>query len=228
MAYTYSTFVDALASLLTVDSTDADFVAQLPTIIQNAELRCYRDLDLVSTSVAVNGTMTANSRYFTLPATSGHIIVVDAINVLDASSKRHALRPVSRDVIDFAWPSDTAPAASTIPVMMARVDDTRVLVGPAPGASWTAEVVGTVRPDPLSSTNTTTFLSTYIPDIFIVAAMVVATGGLLKNYGSQADDPRSAVSWESQYQTLLASAKTEELRKQWISANSPLPASAKA
>jgi hypothetical protein len=227
--YTYATFVDALASLLTIDDiTDADFVAQLPTIIQNAELRCYRELDLVSASVAVNGTMTANDRYFTLPSTNGHIIVVDAINVFDAAVVRHPVKMVSRDVVDFLWPSDTAPAATSIPALASRVDDTRVLVGPAPGSSWTAEVIGTVRPDPLSASNTTTFLSLYVPDVLINAAMVVATGGLLKNYGAQSDDPRSAISWEVQFQAALASAKTEELRKNYVSANSPLPASAKA
>jgi hypothetical protein len=229
MSYTYATFVDALASLLAVDDiADADFVAQLPTIIQNAELRCYRELDLVSASVAVNGTMTANSRYFTLPTGSGHIIVVDAINVFDAASVRHYMLPSTRDVLDVLWPSETAPAASSIPKHFARIDDTRVLVGPPAGAAWTAEVIGTIRPDALSAVNTTTFLSTYIPDLFITAAMVFATGGLLKNYGAQADDPRQAVSWESQYQALLSSAKTEELRKSYINANSSLPASAKA
>jgi hypothetical protein len=228
VALTYSTFVTTLASLLTVDEADSDFVTQLPSIIENAELRCYRDLDLVSSSVATNGTMTANSRYFTLPTTDGHIIVVDAINVLDASSVRHPMKIASRDVVDFMWPSDTAPTAASIPMLAARVDDTRMLVGPAPGTAWTAEVVGTVRPDPLSVSNTTTFLSNYIPDLFMAAAMVFSTGGLLKNYGAQADDPRASVSWESTYQTLLTSAKTEELRKNYISANSPLPASAKS
>jgi hypothetical protein len=228
MSYTDSTFTTALASLLVVSETDDDFVAQLDTIKRNAELRCYRDLDLVSTSVAVNGTMTANSRTFALPTSSGHLVVVDAINVFDASSVRHPLKPASRDVIDTLWPSDTAPAAASIPTLFARIDDTNVLVGCAPGAAWTAEVVGTIRPDPMSPSNPTTFLSAYVPDLLMAAAMAFATGSLLHNFGAQSDDPRQATSWEGQYNTLLASASKEELRKNYISANSPLPASAKA
>ena len=228
MSYTYSTFVPALAALLTVDPSDSDFSTLLPTIIQDAELRCYRELDLVSASVAVPGTLTANTRSFTLPTTSGSIIVVDAINVFDASNVRHPVKPASRDVIDTFWPSDTAPSASSIPKLFARPDETAVLLGPAPGTAWNVEVVGTIRPTPLSAINPTTFLTSSIPDLFMAAAMAFATGGLLKNYGAASEDPRAAVSWEAHYQTLLSSARPEELRKTYYSANSPLPASAKA
>jgi hypothetical protein len=233
MSYTYTTLVTAVATALAVDASDADFLALFPTISNDAEQLLYRELDLVSTSVAANGTMTANNRYFTLPTTDGsgnaiHVIVVDAINVFDAASKRHPMKPVSRDVVDFFWPSDTAPAVTSIPTVFARVDDTRVLVGSAPGAAWTAEVVGTIRPDPISATNTTTFLSLYLSDLLFKAIMADANGVLLKNYGAAANDPQQAVSWEGAYQAALASAKTEELRKNYISANSPLPASAKA
>jgi hypothetical protein len=228
MSYTYSTFKTALASALVVDETDADFLADLPTIIDNAEQRCYRDLDLVSTSVAVNGTMSINNRYFNLPSSVGHLIVIDAINVFDQSSTRIPLKPVSRDVVDYFWPSDSSTSARSIPSIFARVDDTRVLVGPAPGSEWTAEVVGTIRPTALSLTNTSTFLTTYLSDVFFAAAMTSACGILLKNYGAQSDDPRSAVSWEGEYQSRLASAKNEELRKQYVVQMSTLPASVKA
>lgn len=227
MSYTYSTFKTALAGALVLDETDPDFIAGLPTVIDNAEQRCYRDLDLVATSVAVNGTMTMYNRYFTLPTSAGHIIVVDAINVFDSSQVRHSMRPVSRDVVDMFWPSDVSDP-DAIPEIFARVDDGRVLVGPAPGSALTAEVVGTIRPDPLSSTNASTFLSLYVSDVFFAASMETACGVILKNYGAQADDPRSAMSWEASYQARLASAKGEELRKNYIVQMSTLPSSVKA
>jgi len=226
MSYSYSTLVTAVASALQVDPSDADFLALVPTIFDDAEQRCYRELDLVASSVAVNGTMTANSRYFTLPTSAGHILVIDAINVIDASGVRHAMKGVSRDVVDYFWPSDTAPSAASIPSIMARVDDTRVLVGPAPGTVWTAEVVGTIRPMPISATNPTTFLSNYLSDVFFKCIMADANGVLLKNYGAASSDPQQAVSWETAYQIALNSAKSEELRKDFIT-NTSLPASAK-
>ena len=232
MSYTYSSLITAVANALTVDPADSDFTALVPTIFDDAEQRIYRELDLVSASVAVNGTMTANSRYFTLPTTTGtdtiHFIVVDAINVFDAANGRHPMKPVSREVVDCFWPSDTAPAATAIPKVFARVDDTRVLVGSAPGAAWSVEVVGTIRPAPISAVNPTTFLSLYLSDLLFKCVMADANGVLLKNYGAQSSDPAQSVSWESVFQLALASAKTEELRKQYMSPNSTLPASVKA
>ena len=232
MSYTYNSLVTAVAAALTVEPDDADYLALVPTIFDDAEQRLYRELDLVAASVAVNGTMTANNRYFTLPTTDAsgsaiHLLVVDAINVLDASNMRHPVRVVSRDVVDSFWPSDTAPDASSIPKNAARVDDNRMLVGPAPGTAWTAEVVGTIRPMPISASNPTTFLSLYLSDLLFKAIMADANGVLLKNYGAASSDPQQAVSWETVYQIALNSAKTEELRKSYVT-GSPLPASAKA
>jgi hypothetical protein len=227
VSYTYATFSTALAKALAVDETDANFAALLPTIIDDAEQILYRELDLVTASVAVNGTMVANDRYFTLPSSGGHIIVLDAINVFDADSIRHPLKAVTRDVVDFLWPSDTATSAATMPTLFARVDEDRVLIGEAPGTAWTAECIGTIRPSPLSSGNTITFLTTYLSDLFFAATMVSASGTLLKNYGAQSDDPKSSINWSSEYQKRLTSAKSEEYRKKYISAMSSPPVSSK-
>ena len=221
MAYNYSSFVAALAAAVEVDPADADFLAVLPTIVDLAEQRIYRELDLVSSSVVASGAMTPNSRYATLPTSAGHLVVVEQVNVLDAGNTRHPLKLASRDLIDFIWPSDTALSASVIPDLFSRVDDTRILVGSAPGTAWNFEVVGTIRPAPLSASNTTTFLSSYLSDLFFAAAMVAAAGVLLKNYGAQADSPQQATSWESVYQRHFASANAEELRKQFGAVMSP-------
>ena len=232
MPYTFSSFITAVASALEVDPSDADFVAQQATIIDLAEQQCYRDLDLLAANVTVTGaSLTANSRFFTLPVTSGgnaiHILVVDAVNVLDATNTRHPLVPATRDSIDLFWPSDTASAASAIPQSFARINDTQILVGAAPGTAWSVELVATIRPAPLSSTNTSTYLSNYLSDLFFTAAMVAATGVNLKNFGAQSDNPQQAVSWKAEYQNRLASAKPEELRKSFVSAMSGPPTSAK-
>lgn len=225
MGYSYATFKTALAGEMSVSETDADFVAQLPTFIDDAEQRIYRDLDLLASSVTVNGTLTANTRYFTLPTTGGiHFLVIDAINTLDNLGARHAAIPASREVIDYLWPYETAPSSSSVPKLMARIDDGRVLFGPAPGAAFTAEVIGTIRPDALSVSNTTTYLASYLSDLFFAAAMISASA-FMRNFGSQSDNPQMAVSWESQYQARIVSAKAEELRKNFTSSVSAPPAS---
>jgi hypothetical protein len=66
----------------------------------------------------------------------------------------------------------------------------------------------------MSSTNKTTFISLYLPDVFIMASMVYISG-YQRNFGRQSDDPAMAQSYESQYQALLRGAAVEEARKKF-------------
>ena len=232
MSYTYSSFQSALASAIEdaeFSLSDIDFQALLPTIIDLAEQRAYRDLDLLTAVVTVTGnTLTANSRLFTLPTSSGgntiHILEARQLNILDATATRWVARPSSREAIDFFWPSDTALTTAAIPTLFARVSDTQLLVGQAPGSNWSVELIATVRPAALSASNTSTYLSNYLSDLFFASAMVAATGTILKNFGAQSDNPAQANSWESAYQKLLAAAKEEEARKKFATVVSGAPA----
>lgn len=232
MPYNWTSFVPALASALEVDPSDSDFQAQLASIIDWSEQNIYRELDLLTSIITVTSALTANSRFFTLPTTNGmtaiHFLEGTAVNVFDAANVRHPLVPASRESIDWMWPSEAALNSSWMPELFARISDTQMLVGGSPGSAWNCEVIGTIRPAPLSASNTTTYLSLYLSDLFFAASMVAATGGLLKNYGSQSDSPQQAVSWQSLYQQALASARAEELKKKFVSAMSSPPASPKA
>ena len=103
------------------------------------------------------------------------------------------------------------------------VTDQSIVMAPSPGAAFAVEVIGNIRPTPLSATNTTTFLASYLPDLFFAASMIFVSGWQ-KNFGAQADDPRMAMSWETQYQGLLSSAKIEELRKKYAASFGSAPA----
>lgn len=220
MAYTYATYKTAIAAQLVEDPADANFLAMFPSLIDYAEQRMYRELDLLATVTRQSGTLTANSRDFTLPTTSGRFVTTQGINIITPSSQtvpnsgtRNPCAPYSRDYVDYTWPSTTG---AGLPKCYAMITDQTVIFGPAPDAAYTAEVIGTIRPTPLSADNTTTYLTTYLPDAFFAAGMIFGTGWQ-KNFGAQADDPKMAVSWETQYQSLIASANIEEQRKRYAS-----------
>lgn len=215
MSYTYSSLVTILAERLSVSATDTDFVADLPTIIDDAEQRCYRDLDLLSTIVRDQSTSTTpNSRTFTLPTASGRFVVLDGVNVIVNGARNPCVRS-SKEVIDLTWPSETASSATVVPTEFAMISDQVLIFGPPPGGTWNVECIGTIRPAPLSVSNTTTFLTLYLSDLFLAACMVSATGGLLRNYGASSDDPRMALNWDGEYNKRLASANTEEMRRKF-------------
>ena len=69
MSYTYATYTAALAELMVMPSTDPNFVAIEPSIIDYAEQRIYRELDLLGTNITDStATLTASNRNFTLPS----------------------------------------------------------------------------------------------------------------------------------------------------------------
>lgn len=221
MSYTYTTYSAALATLMSTATTQPDFVAILPSIIDYAEQRIYRELDLFATNVTdTSATLAANTRSLTLPTSIGTFIVIGNINVLTPAGStpttgtRNPVQPSSRDVVDLLYPNGST--ATGVPVLFAMTDPGTAIFGPPPDANYPVEVVGTQRPNPLTASNTTTILTTYLPDLFMAASMVFASG-FMRNFGSQGDDPKMAQSWEGQYQLLKASAQTEQARQNFAS-----------
>lgn len=221
MALTYTQYVNSLANLMSVPSDDANLAVDLPNIIDDAELRIYRELDLLDTSVRdASGSLTAGNRNFNLPSASGTFVVTGEFNVITPASAttadggtRNQLVPTSNEVLNALWPSVSG---STVPQYFSMVNQGLIIVGPWPDAAYRIEVVGTIRPPALSSTNVTTLLSTYWPDLLMAASMVRAAG-YQKNYGQGIDDPKMAITWETHYQELVKGADVEEMRKKFTS-----------
>ncbi len=226
-ALTYATYVTALATEMVVLESDTNFQTILPTIITNAELRNYRDLDLLDTTVRdSSATFTLSTRNFPLPSTLGTFIVAEQFNVITPAGTtdpelgtRNPLIPTSIDTLDALWPSSSG---STLPIYFSMMDQDLAIVGPFPDQAYTVEVVGTVRPSSLSTTTLTTVLSVFFPDIFLAASMVEAAA-YQRNFGAMGDDPKQALSWESHYQALLKSAATEEQRKKFLLGHNETP-----
>lgn len=231
MSLTYAQWVATIANLTVIDAADTDFVQILPECIDDAEQRMYRDLDLLDTVTRQTGTLTVGTRTFNLPTGSGRFVVTNGFNVITPSTEtvpdngtRNALEQITREAMDVFWPNTTGAA---LPTKAAMITDQQIIVGPAPDAAYTIECIGTIRPTPLSSTQTSTYLTLYLPDLFVAASMAFMSG-YMRNYGSQSDDPKMAQSWENKYKTQLASANIEEQRKRWASgawsSMSPTPA----
>lgn len=217
MSFNYTQYVANLANTLVVPSTDPNYVQELPNIIDDAEQRIYRELDLLTTIVRdSSGTLTANSRNFTFPQ---HFVVSESINYftpVSTTTNRIQLIPVSREFLDAVYGNEASVTTPSLPMYYAMITDQTIIVGPPPDAAYTMEVVGTIRPAPLSASNPTTYLTQYLPDLFFAASLVFGYG-YLNNYGAMTDNPQSAVSWEEHYIALRDSANIEELRKKYQS-----------
>lgn len=207
----YVNYVASLANLMVVDPTTPDFINFLPNCIAYAEKRIYREADFVNTTSTSTGVLTKNDRRFTLPpATYGSYITVQGVNVL-AFQQRVQLQPVSTSYLNAVWGT---PATANVPQFYSMLTQDVILLGPYPNDNYGVEIFGTFRPQPLSPTNTTTYLTEYLPDVFLAASMVFASG-YMKDFGSQADNPQQAQSWENQFNILFKSANMEALRQKY-------------
>lgn len=226
----YTEIVTALSTLTVMPADNTDFVAILPSTFAYADGRIYRELDMLTANVRDSSSSTsALTRNFNLPTSVGTFLIVDGINVVTPASTapesgtRRPLIPVSRDFLDLTWPSTTG---ATVPQYFAYISQnttlspaqTQVILGPWPDDTYRLEVIGKIQPAVLSSSNANTYLTDNLPDLYIACAMIYLSG-FQRNFGSQADDPRSAMSWEKQYIDLRDSAGTWEARKRFAGAS---------
>lgn len=216
----YSQWLATISNLTVIDQNQAQFVQIAPECIDYAEQRIYRELDLLDTLTRDSAPLTAGNRNFTLPQNNGRFVVTNGFNVITPATEtdpdlgaRTQLLPVSRDFLDAVWGSSSGQA---LPQYFAWITDQQFVVGPWPDADYTIEVIGTIRPTPLSADNAETYLTLYLPDLFVAASMVFMSG-FMRDFGAQSDNPAQAQSWESQYKTLFASANVEEQRKRYAS-----------
>lgn len=215
---TYNEYVNLMVVMLSVESaTDANFVIYLPRMIEYAENRLFRDMDFLNTmKEADTGDLTAGNRVITVP---GNITIVQSAAVVTpastpaASGTRKPLQRVSVEALNFLAPTGT----QGIPIWYALIDETNMALGPTPDAAYRVAVYGQYQPAPLSIGNSPTFLSTNFPDLYVAASLVFGFGEQ-QNFGAQSDNPQAAMSWETQYQTLLKAADLNEDRKKAWSA----------
>lgn len=247
VALTYTTYQQQLAILsgytVGADGTtityDPNFTFILPQIITYAELRIQRDLDFLSAQAVDSSlTFTAGNNSLSIPMAS--FITLQTLEVLDGTGNSYPVLPVSREYIQNVYggnstqgvPAYFAVNGSNSTIAGVNPTSRNILVGPTPdnASTYTARIYGTVRFAPLSNTNTATFISTYLPDLFLMASMIYVSG-FQRNFGRQSDDPQMAQSYENQYKTLLAGAQVEEARKKfqapaWAPYSPPVVASA--
>jgi len=212
----YTTYVTQLANFFPISSADGNFLTFVPGNIEYAEQRIYRELDLLEVQQTDATTAcSSGNRNFTLPTSVGTFITVDQINLitptgtLSSAGSRYPLNPVSPEYIDLTWPSNSFSTGQ--PKYFGRRNNTLVVLGPSPDSPYYLEVIGVQRPVALSSGNSSTPLTQYVPDLFMAACLVHAYG-YMKDLGGTTDNPQGAISWEAQFNILMKSASVEQAR----------------
>jgi len=235
---TYDSYVTQVATMAVVSPTDTAFVEIIPQMLNYAELRIQRDLDLLASQTTFPYLLPTGTNTINLDVDD--LLTVQTVNVVVNGVPTPVL-PTTKEFIQNMYSDSTA---TGIPKYFAVYGGdyasggnvyNYLLIGPYPDVQYTVNLTGTIRTPSLykfAGTNTsntsTTYISTYYPDLLMMASLVYISA-YQRNFGRMSDDPAMAQSYEAQYKALLASALPEEGRKKftgsaWSSMSIPVAA----
>jgi hypothetical protein len=246
---TYNGYVTQVANMAVVNvqttagvvvGVDESFNVTIPQMLNYAELRIQRDLDLLPSQTSRPYTLTIGDNKLQIGAYDFVTVQTIALNVSDTT---YPLLPATKEYLQNVYGS-SAVANRAQPKLFAMfggdlatggTTDNNILVGPYPDAAYDVEVTGTVRLPTLYENATTelantgtTFISTYFPDLLIQASLIYISQ-IQRNFGQASNDPAMGPTYELQYQNLLKGAAVEEGRKKfsasaWSSMSPPVAA----
>lgn len=188
------------------ENSGSEFQTNIPGFIENGEARCYRDIDF--DVLRATGTLTLTNGSPTVSA-PGDFYLARYLTLIDGSGNRSGLLPKDVSFINEFWPVSTSTGQ---PLFYAMQDEATFVFAPTPASGYTAELGYTNRPTPISSGNTSTWLSTHCPDLLFYACMVEAAT-FMKQAPQAAAADQTATYYETRYQQAKQAAMTEEQRK---------------
>lgn len=217
MGLSYTQYVAELLALSKFNASDPLFTTNLPNAIDYAYDRINRELNLLST-VASNSSLTLTAGSRLLDYSAANINVLQDINIISpatATNPEEGTRnPCTIADKSFLNAVYNSPSQVGVPVSFAPFDDHTLLFGPFPDADYTVELIGTVKIVPLSAAAPTNWISENLPDLLLTASMIQVSGFKM-NYGAMTEDPKQAISYESQYLSLRDSAAVEDARRKF-------------
>jgi len=232
-ALTYNAYVSEIANLAVyqtqtvngiVQGVDATFNALFPGILNYAEGRIQRDLQLEQAVVLNTYNIAAGSNTLSVP-------VGDFVAVESATVNNIPLLPASNEYIQNVYTSSGAQAGRP-EVFCVQGGDTGTYgatsmvlqFGPWADQNYTISLRGlSMMPSLYTYANSTqagsatTFISTFLPDLLIQASLIYVAE-FQRNFGATSNDPQMGLSYEMQYNELLRGAQTNESRRKFESA----------
>ena len=189
MSWTYTTLKSAIQDY--TQNTESTFVADLGTIIQQAEDRIVKSVELPNFRKNVTGSLTSGNQYLTAP---DDYLYPFSLAVLDSDSDYSYLLNTAVSFIREAYPS----ASTTgVPKHYAQFDDNSFIVGPTPNANLNVELHYYYVPESITAASSgTTWLGTNAPELLLY-------GSLVEAYTFMKGEPDILANYEKRFQESL-------------------------
>lgn len=248
----YNAYIQAVAGMAVYGSAvtagvwafvDAPPQLQVPMMLNYAELRIQRDLDMLPAQSSNTYTLTPGNYIFQLPIDDFMIVQRASLVTLNGSVTVSVipLVQVSQEFIQNVYGGAATPGTPGYYAMIGDVfggnADTynQMALGPTPNFPYTMRIHGLTRMPSLYkyaaagiADTSYTYISSYYPDMLIMASMIYISA-FQRNFSATADDVPMPMTYEKQYQILRLAAIDEENRKKsqgsgWSSYSTPTTA----
>jgi hypothetical protein len=156
------------------ENTEADFVAEIPVFVQQAEQRIYNNVQFPSLRKNVTGSTSANNKYLGCP---NDFLAVYSIAVIDATGAYEYLLNKDVNFIRQAYPQPTDTAIPRYYALFGSqtndVNELTFILGPTPDATYDVELHYYYYPESIVTANTT-WLGDNFDSVLLYGSLVEA------------------------------------------------------
>lgn len=171
-AMTYDSLVNSIQTY--AERTDSTFVGKIPEFIMLAENRIASEIHGLGFRRVVTGAFGVGNPVIDKPVRWRETAEFSFMNVL---GQRVYVKQRAYDYLRMYWPDQSLTGT---PAYYADYDYEHFLIAPTPDAALTFELQYHERPDPLDSTNQTSWTTRYAPQLLLYASLLEAQTFLMR------------------------------------------------
>jgi len=183
------------------ENTEADFVANIPVFVQQAEERIFNSVQFPSLRSNVTGATTTNNKYLQCPT---DFLAVYSLAIINASGEYEYLLNKDVNFIRQAYPKPTDTGIPRYYALFGPRSDNAAeltfILGPTPDAAYGAELHYFFYPPSITVAPFTSWLGDNFDPVLLYASLVEA-------YTYMKGEPDMMALYNGKYQEALALAK---------------------
>ena len=175
---TYAELVQKIRDYCEVDSNV--FTATIVDgFIADTELRILREIDSDNNRKYAQADIVAGQRYVNTPLINDQTLIIRSAQITNATGGADNSDRFFLDFRDTSYMSEyNSTGSQGLPKYYGYWDENTIVLAPTPDINYNMQINYILKPEGLSATNTTTYLSTEFPNGLLYASLIEAFGFL--------------------------------------------------
>lgn len=187
----YATLVTAIEGF--IESTETNFVANIPVFVRAVEQRVYNEVQLPTLKKNVSGALTSGNKYLSVPS---DFLSVFSLAIVNTDGSYTFLLNKDANFIRECFPF---PAVTGVPSHYGMFDVDSFILGPTPNAAYVAELQYFYYPESIVTAGTSWLGNNY--DTVLLYGALVEANMFIKG------EQELTVLYQSKFDAALAALK---------------------